>query len=66
MIDKMFQQEITNAELKETHWFKFYLYDCFSLVCPEWAEAFLIPSGYKAPETSGGEILRNLLEDCEA
>jgi len=66
MIDKMFQQEITNAELKETHWCKFYLYDCFSLICPEWAEAYLIPSGYRPPETSGGEILRNLLEDCEA
>lgn len=65
MIDKMFQQEITNAELKETHWFKFYLYDCFSPICPNWAKACWIPSRYRAPEACGGEILRNLLEDDE-
>jgi hypothetical protein len=66
MIDKMFQQEITNAELKETHWFKFYLYNCFSPLCPAWAKGCWIPPGYKPPEASGGDILRNLLEDCDA
>lgn len=66
MIDKMFQQEIINAELKETYWFKFYLYDCFSPICPDWAKTCWIPSRYNAPEACGGEILRNILEDCEA
>ena len=64
MIDKMFQQEIFNAQLKETYWLKFYFYYCLSPICPEWAASYWIPSGYKLPESSGGEILRELLENC--
>ena len=65
MIDKMFQQEITNAELKETYWMKFYLYDCFAPCCKELSQSVCIPQAYREPEASGGEILRKLLEDCE-
>jgi len=65
MIDKMFQQEITNAELKETNWIKFYLYECFSPCCRELSQNLCIPQAYREPEASGGEILRKLLEDCE-
>ena len=53
MIDKMFQQEIFNAQLKETYWLKFYFYYCLSPICPEWAASYWIPSGYKLPESSG-------------
>ena len=65
MIDRMFQQEITNAELKETYWFKFQCYNCLSSLCPDFAKAICLPSAYREPERSGGEILRKLMEDCE-
>ena len=65
MIDRMFQQEITNAELKETYWFKFQCYNCLSSLCPDCAKTICLPSAYREPAKSGGEILRKLMEDCE-
>jgi len=65
MIDKMFQQEIKNAELKETHWIRFYIYSCLSSINHKCAEKVCIPEGYKCPESSGGELLRKLIEDIE-
>jgi hypothetical protein len=66
MIDNMFQQEIYNAELKENHRFKFAMHACLSPMCPTWARRCCIPDGYRDPDSSGGEILARLLEDCRS
>ena len=58
MIDKMFQQEILNAELKKKHYCCFTLHYfmncCFS--------SYGLPDNYIAPEKVGGELLENLMD----
>jgi hypothetical protein len=49
MIDKMFQQEITNAELENNNMCRFFIGGCF------------IPEKYIKPELSGGIILEQLM-----
>jgi hypothetical protein len=49
MIDKMFQQEITNAELENNNMCRFLIGGCF------------IPEKYIKPELSGGIILEQLM-----
>lgn len=60
MIDKVFQQEITNGKLKQTHWVRFKLYDWFKLCCCTNIE-YLLPANYMNPEKSGGNILEKLM-----
>jgi len=61
MIDKMFQQEITNAELRKKYCIRFLLYDSLHCFCPNYATKLCIPALYIDPETSGGEILQKLM-----
>jgi hypothetical protein len=58
MIDKMFQQEILNAEIKKNHSF------CFSIqyFCKFFRPSIGIPNNYMAPEKVGGELLENLMD----
>ena len=49
MIDKMFQQEIVNAELENNNTCRFFMGGC------------CIPTEYVEPEMSGGIILQQLL-----
>lgn len=56
LIDRMFQQEILNAEIEKTYWFK--------LCCHKWFEFFgmkLKTHNYCDPESCGGEILHKIL-----
>ena len=49
MIDKMFQQEIANAELENNNTCRFFFGGC------------CLPSKYVEPEMSGGIILQQIL-----
>lgn len=53
LIDRMFQQEICNAELKKRHWFRWGYCQWFG--CP-----FSHPD-FKDPEVTGGGILQKIL-----
>ena len=68
MIDKIFQQEITNAEIKKNYWLCFLLNklccmcgsSCISAACSR----CLLPSNYVSPEECGGDILQKLMVGC--
>jgi hypothetical protein len=62
MIDRMFQQEITNGKLKQKHWIRFRLNNFFSMFCcsKTFADS-LLPKNFIDPEKSGGNILYNLM-----
>ena len=62
MIDRMFQQEITNGKLKQKHWIRFRLNNFFSMCCcsKTFADS-LLPKNFIDPEKSGGNILYNLM-----
>ena len=60
MIDKMFQQEIINAKLRQNHWIRFKFNDFIKFCCPSKASCFL-PHNYINPEISGGNILQKIL-----
>ena len=62
MIDKMFQQEIMNAELRKNHCLRFFIHDYLLCCCPTQCSRFIcLPKKYIDPETSGGEILQKLM-----
>jgi hypothetical protein len=62
MIDRMFQQEITNGKLKQKHWVRFRLHNFFSMFNFSKNFAYsLLPKNYIDPEKSGGNILYNLM-----
>jgi len=62
MIDKMFQQEILNANLRKDYWLRFYLYDTLSCfcVCSPWLKRIL-PPNYIEPQAAGGDIFEKIL-----
>jgi hypothetical protein len=61
MIDKMFQQEILNAKLRQDHWFRFFVHDFFYCVAPARLQ-FLLPPNFIDPEVSGGYILEKIMK----
>ena len=65
MIDKMFQQEITNAEIKNTSKFAFFCHDILSLCFPKKYKSWCIPQTYVPPEKCGGDILHKLMMGCD-
>lgn len=60
MIDKMFQQEIKNAEYREKHWMRFTIHRVRSF-CISLKHCAL--TEYVDPEKCGGEIMKKLLSD---
>jgi hypothetical protein len=60
MIDKMFQQEIKNAEYREKHWLRFTIHRVRSF-CISLKRCAL--TEYVDPEKCGGEIMKKLLSD---
>lgn len=60
LIDKMFQQEITNAELEKTHWFSFWLVETFSCCCPG-LKRICIPAKYIEPHNCCGETMKRIM-----
>ena len=68
MIDKMFQQEITNAKLQEKHWIRFRLNSLAKMgCCGCWIkktaeiDRWLLPPKFLDPELCGGNILQKLM-----
>ena len=63
MIDKMFLQEILNAQLRSKNFIGFAFYDFFSGCCPNLCKMLCIPSSFKDPEKAGGKLLEELIND---
>ena len=67
MIDKIFQQEITNAEIKKNYWFCFLLNRMCCMCgasCFPRAGRWFLPDTYIRPEECGGDILQRLMVGC--
>jgi hypothetical protein len=64
-IDKLFQQEIANAEIKKTHTIAFLLNDIFSTIFPVKCKNLFIPTGYVPHDKIGGELIRKILGLCD-
>ena len=56
-IDKLFTQEITNAQLKKSYWFRFFLNDFIRAFCPIFCSCnkILLPAEYKSIEEASSE-----------
>lgn len=61
IIDRMFQQEITNAELKKRHCIGFLFNSLLTCCCPIMCKNCFLPEEYKLPEKSGGQLLQDLI-----
>tara|TARA_B100000902_G_scaffold399823_1_gene472799 strand:- start:1204 stop:3123 length:1920 start_codon:yes stop_codon:yes gene_type:complete len=61
IIDRMFQQEIMNAELRKRYCLAFKLNDFFTLFCPSLCNRCFLPTEYIQPEKSGGKLLQDLI-----
>ena len=62
MIDKLFQQEILNAELRKKYWLCFALHDIATFLLPiDKTRKWCLPEKYHEPEECGGEILKKLM-----
>ena len=62
-IDKMFLQEILNAELRNRYWIGFGFYDFFAGCCPRLCKILCLPPAFKDPKKSGGKIFEELISD---
>ena len=60
MIDKMFQQEITNAKLAQQHWLRFFLGNTLLCCCPVYKK-MVLPDKFIDPEICGGAILQKIM-----
>ena len=61
LIDRMFQQEIMNAELDKQCWFRSWCSDIVFCCCGSRMQ----PPGYKDPEDCGGPIMKKILRSDE-
>ena len=59
-IDKMFNQEIHNAELERKHWVRFWFAKTFG--CCISKDKCCLPASHKDPESVGGGILEKILQ----
>ena len=61
VIDKMFLQEIANAEIKKNNRLSFFINYIFTSCCPNKYKKFCIPNNYIPVEESGGELLQKIM-----
>ena len=61
MVDKLFQQEILNAELRKQHKLSFFFHDLARFFCMENAKHWFLPEKYYDAEECGGEIIKNIM-----
>jgi len=61
MIDKMFQQEITNAELRKKYYISFIIRHMVKICFPNLECNWCLPANYISPEKCGGDILEKLM-----
>ena len=60
MIDKMFQQEISNAKLVQQYWLRFFISNMLFCCFPE-VRKLILPDKFIDPEECGGTILRKIM-----
>ena len=62
-IDKIFTQEITNAQLKKSYWIRFFLNDFIRAFCPAkcLCNKILLPSEYKSIEEASSEQFNTIM-----
>jgi len=62
-IDKIFTQEITNAQLKKSYWIRFFLNDFIRTFCPAkcLSNKILLPSEYKSIEEATSEQFNTIM-----
>jgi hypothetical protein len=61
LIDKIFQQEVLNAEIKKKYKLRFIFQDILDFFCCNKLSKKLLPKSYIEPEYSGGPILNEIL-----
>lgn len=64
-IDKLFQQEIANAEIRKNHGFAFLLNDIFSTIFPKSCKNIFIPVGYVPHDELGGKLIQKIIGSTE-
>ena len=64
MIDKIFQQEITNADIRKNYKLCFFLHQLCCFCCMEKCSRLILPDNYMPPEQCGGNILQRLMVGC--
>ena len=64
MIDKIFQQEITNADIRKNYKLCFFLHKLCCFCCMEKCSRLILPDNYMPPEQCGGNILERLMVGC--
>lgn len=65
MIDKLFQQEIMNAEIIKENWLAFYLNSIIRIVLGENFKKVFIPPGYIHHHEIGGELIQRIMGLCD-
>ena len=61
IIDNIFQQEITNAELKKRYLFTFLINDFINLFCPSNWKNWFVPVGYVEPSKIGSDNIIDVI-----
>jgi hypothetical protein len=61
IMDNIFQQEITNAELKNSYLFTFFINDIINLFCPLRYKNWFVPVGYVEPSKLGNDGIISLM-----
>lgn len=60
-VDKLFQQEIMNAEIKKKHKTAFFLNDILTTIFPKFFKNIFIPVGFVHPDNLGGELIQKIM-----
>ena len=61
IIDTIFQQEISNAEIKKTYLFTFLINNFINLFVPTRYKNYFVPSEYVEPQNMGNELIRKII-----
>lgn len=61
IIDTIFQQEISNAEIKKKYWFTFLINDFINLFFPTRYKNYFVPPEYIEPQNMGNELIRKII-----
>lgn len=64
MIDRIFQQEITNAEIQKNYKICLFLHKILCFCCLDKCAKLILPDNYVSPEQCGGDILQRLMVGC--
>jgi len=61
IIDTIFQQEISNAEIKKKYYFTFLINDFINLFFPTSYKNYFVPPEYIEPHNMGNELIRKII-----